>query len=181
MSFSSFIFSAIVLALSAWVGIVLLGIINLTCLHRPTCYVRDRSKPSHKPSAQILVLGDIGRSPRMQYHALSIANHGGEVQLIGYQGKTNNTLSSPPQIDYQLLIQNAESALLPALAAHAKVKVHGLQVPELWIKKLPFPVAAPLKIFQQLGQLLSALLYATEPAEWLIVQVCMWWAPLTRP
>jgi beta-1,4-mannosyltransferase len=37
-------------------------------------------------SVQILVLGDIGRSPRMQYHAGSIAKHGGQVQLIGYLG-----------------------------------------------------------------------------------------------
>jgi hypothetical protein len=41
-----------------------------------------------KPSVQVLVLGDIGRSPRMQYHALSIAQHGGEVKLIGYQGES---------------------------------------------------------------------------------------------
>lgn len=39
-----------------------------------------------KASVQILVLGDIGRSPRMQYHAMSIAKHGGHVDLIGYQG-----------------------------------------------------------------------------------------------
>lgn len=37
-------------------------------------------------SVQVLVLGDIGRSPRMQYHAMSIAKHGGSVQLIGYAG-----------------------------------------------------------------------------------------------
>ncbi|CCC06765.1 unnamed protein product [Sordaria macrospora k-hell] len=34
----------------------------------------------------VLVLGDIGRSPRMTYHALSIAKHGGKVNLIGYLG-----------------------------------------------------------------------------------------------
>ena len=38
-------------------------------------------------SVQVVVLGDIGRSPRMQYHALSIAKHGGRVILIGYQGE----------------------------------------------------------------------------------------------
>ena len=38
-------------------------------------------------SVQVVVLGDIGRSPRMQYHALSIAKHGGKVFLIGYQGQ----------------------------------------------------------------------------------------------
>src|SRR5579859_3315603 len=39
-----------------------------------------------KTSVQVLVLGDIGRSPRMQYHALSIAKNGGRVDVIGYQG-----------------------------------------------------------------------------------------------
>jgi beta-1,4-mannosyltransferase len=38
-------------------------------------------------SVQVVVLGDVGRSPRMQYHALSIAKHGGRVFLIGYQGE----------------------------------------------------------------------------------------------
>jgi beta-1,4-mannosyltransferase len=37
-------------------------------------------------TVQIVVLGDIGRSPRMQYHALSIAKHGGKVFLVGYRG-----------------------------------------------------------------------------------------------
>lgn len=36
---------------------------------------------------QVLVLGDIGRSPRMQYHALSIAKNGGLVDLFGYLGE----------------------------------------------------------------------------------------------
>jgi beta-1,4-mannosyltransferase len=43
---------------------------------------------THEPkiSVQVLVLGDIGRSPRMQYHAMSIAKHGGRVDIIGYKG-----------------------------------------------------------------------------------------------
>jgi len=41
-------------------------------------------------TVQIVVLGDIGRSPRMQYHALSIANHGGRVFLIGYHGMSQH-------------------------------------------------------------------------------------------
>jgi beta-1,4-mannosyltransferase len=35
----------------------------------------------------ILVLGDIGHSPRMQYHALSCAAHNYDVDLVGYGGK----------------------------------------------------------------------------------------------
>ena len=37
-------------------------------------------------SIQVVVLGDIGRSPRMQYHAISLAKHGARVYLIGYRG-----------------------------------------------------------------------------------------------
>ncbi|XP_062467958.1 chitobiosyldiphosphodolichol beta-mannosyltransferase isoform X2 [Pezoporus occidentalis] len=32
----------------------------------------------------VAVLGDLGRSPRMQYHALSLARHGRDVALLGY-------------------------------------------------------------------------------------------------
>lgn len=32
----------------------------------------------------VAVLGDLGRSPRMQYHALSLARHGRGVELLGY-------------------------------------------------------------------------------------------------
>jgi beta-1,4-mannosyltransferase len=44
-------------------------------------------------SVQVLVLGDIGRSPRMQYHAMSIAKHGGRVDVIGYKGTVRCPLS----------------------------------------------------------------------------------------
>jgi beta-1,4-mannosyltransferase len=36
---------------------------------------------------QVVVLGDIGRSPRMRYHATSLADSGCTVDLIGYKGK----------------------------------------------------------------------------------------------
>lgn len=37
-------------------------------------------------TVHIVVLGDIGRSPRMQYHGISIAKHGGHVHIIGLAG-----------------------------------------------------------------------------------------------
>jgi len=36
----------------------------------------------------VMVLGDIGRSPRMQYHALSLLEEGHLVTLIGYEGES---------------------------------------------------------------------------------------------
>ena len=35
----------------------------------------------------VIVLGDVGRSPRMQYHAQSLIKHGHTVSLVGYNGE----------------------------------------------------------------------------------------------
>ena len=63
--------------------------------------VPTKYQPTKNPDdehVQILVLGDIGRSPRMQYHAISVAKQGKKVDLIGYKGKhcrfsSNGTLA----------------------------------------------------------------------------------------
>lgn len=39
----------------------------------------------------ILVLGDIGRSPRMMYHAESFATNDYQTFLIGYRGPSQNS------------------------------------------------------------------------------------------
>eukprot|EP00092_Neocalanus_flemingeri_P007246 GFUD01007826.1.p1 GENE.GFUD01007826.1~~GFUD01007826.1.p1 ORF type:complete len:445 (-),score=151.04 GFUD01007826.1:63-1397(-) len=41
-----------------------------------------------KTRVGVVVLGDLGRSPRMQYHVLSLLSHGYMVDLIGYKGTT---------------------------------------------------------------------------------------------
>jgi beta-1,4-mannosyltransferase len=51
--------------------------------------IPTRYRPSQRPEndhIQILVLGDIGRSPRMQYHAISVAKHGRKVDIVAYKG-----------------------------------------------------------------------------------------------
>lgn len=71
---------------------------SLILLLLPASYGRDLDVSSagnkHSVRVQILVLGDIGRSPRMQYHALSIARHGGFVDLIGYCGECDKFCGS---------------------------------------------------------------------------------------
>jgi beta-1,4-mannosyltransferase len=44
--------------------------------------VRSQSSPD----VAVVVLGDLGRSPRMQYHALALADAGARVDLIGLAG-----------------------------------------------------------------------------------------------
>ncbi|MBY0493170.1 MAG: glycosyltransferase [Cyanobacteria bacterium] len=50
----------------------------------------------------VIVIGDLGRSPRMQYHAASLAAAGSDVDLIGLEG----------------------AAVMPALAADARITIH---------------------------------------------------------
>ncbi|KAF5305634.1 hypothetical protein FQR65_LT07715 [Abscondita terminalis] len=53
----------------------------------------------------IVVLGDIGRSPRMQYHSLSLAEHGHKVDMVGY-GDTDphNSVKAQPLLSYHYLV-----------------------------------------------------------------------------
>lgn len=75
-----------ILALSTVFTLVLLMLPSRYVKHSPPKATQDASIAEPKISVQVLVLGDIGRSPRMQYHAMSIAKHGGRVDVIGYQG-----------------------------------------------------------------------------------------------
>lgn len=78
----------------------LVGAVALTLLVASVLLFPSRHRPASGPAAkrhvaaQVLVLGDIGRSPRMQYHALSIAKHGGTVELIGYHGMFGGALTA---------------------------------------------------------------------------------------
>ncbi|KIW31216.1 uncharacterized protein PV07_02882 [Cladophialophora immunda] len=102
-------------------------------------------------SVQVVVLGDLGRSPRMQYHALSIATHGGRVQLVGYR----------------------ETDPLPDLVAHPGVTIVPLTPAPRWLQtrnKLLFLLFGPLKALLQTWTLWNTLGYATAPCQWMLVQ-----------
>ena len=47
----------------------------------------DGGNPQRRRNVAIIVLGDLCRSPRMQYHALSLLEHGHRVVLCGYAGE----------------------------------------------------------------------------------------------
>lgn len=50
---------------------------------------RSRKRTQVQRHAVVMVLGDVGRSPRMQYHALSMAQLDAnlKVSLVGYAGE----------------------------------------------------------------------------------------------
>ncbi|KAJ0413644.1 glycosyl transferases group 1-domain-containing protein [Aspergillus carlsbadensis] len=129
---------------------VTLFIFMLPSQYEPT---RKNSKSAGEPktAVQVLVLGDIGRSPRMQYHALSIAQGGGEVDLIGYHdSEVHPDISSNPNV-----------SIVP-LPSHPS----SLQTSNRFL----FLVFGPLKVLFQVVSLWWILAYRTKPAKWLLVQ-----------
>lgn len=53
----------------------------------------------------VVVLGDIGRSPRMQYHSLSLAEMGHKVDIIGYgESEPLESVKTTPHLYYHYLI-----------------------------------------------------------------------------
>ena len=50
------------------------------------CFGLKNKKIAHRTVA-VLVLGDVGRSPRMMYHAECFGRHGFTTYVMGYRGK----------------------------------------------------------------------------------------------
>ena len=76
------IISALVASLVLLAALAIVGIVIFVS---PTSYAPAASPKDDR--YQVVVLGDLGRSPRMQYHALSIVKSGAKVDLVGYKGK----------------------------------------------------------------------------------------------
>jgi beta-1,4-mannosyltransferase len=100
----------------------------------------------------VLVLGDIGRSPRMQYHALALADSSAHVDLIGCAG------SSP----------------LPALRHHAFVTHHFLPDVALagrhHLPRVVFLTVALLRVLWQGFYLMWLLLWVVPKPQYILVQ-----------
>ncbi|XP_033119041.1 chitobiosyldiphosphodolichol beta-mannosyltransferase-like [Anneissia japonica] len=96
----------------------------------------------------IIVLGDIGRSPRMQYHAISFAKLKFDVDIIGYGG-------SVPHPD---LVQNAS------------IKQHILREPPSLPQFLPKIFQYVVKVLFQVCQLFFVLFFSIRWPSHIMVQ-----------
>jgi beta-1,4-mannosyltransferase len=97
----------------------------------------------------VVVLGDFGRSPRMQYHALSLAEQAGRcVHVVAYAG------SAPHE----------------AVASHPRITLHALPPPPAALGALPRALALACKALLQLCALLWALLVRVPPPSHYLLQ-----------
>ena len=104
------------------------------------------------PLVVVLVLGDVGRSPRMQYHALSLARtRRARVRLVGFRGER-----CVPEVEAEA--DTIEQTLLTADL-----------LPRPRLRAL-YALYAPLKAVLQFLQLMYVLLISTPRADVLLVQ-----------
>lgn len=154
-------------------AVVISTSITIVMILLPSRYVKpDTSSRGHVSkgnldiSVQVLVLGDIGRSPRMQYHAMSIARHGGRAYLIGYNGTL--MILSPLS---RLLYRTLDSPVHPAITNDPLISIAPLAVtPSIIPPWLPFIIAGPLKVLFQIYTVLRTLSYTVPPTRFLLVQ-----------
>ncbi|KAK4103410.1 glycosyltransferase family 33 protein [Parathielavia hyrcaniae] len=123
--------------------ILILLFLNITKYDGPPA-----GSPEGGVSVHVLVLGDLGRSPRMTYHALSIAKHGGKVNFTGY----------------------LETAPHPDVLSNANITITPLPTPRGRPKSIPFILFAPWKVLYQVYYLIHLLVFKLQPAQWILVQ-----------
>lgn len=130
-------------------SIALLFLFLYIALYRAPCITR---RTSLGRSAVVVVLGDVGRSPRMCYHVESLADQGWKVSVVGYGGSK-----------------------LPTSIQRSSVRFLRLEEFPHWISQLPrlaFIVVAPFKLLWQSTTLFwKVAMVVQPPPEVIIVQV----------
>lgn len=128
-----------------------LYIVTLAYFFTPSPFLPGSKFAKAHQSVAILVLGDIGRSPRIQYHASSLSKLGYKVQIIGYKGtQPHASVLGDKNIGYQFVPD------VPEILAGRPA----------WL----FPIIGPLKVLHQLFFLFLILGYAIDPPSYLLVQ-----------
>ena len=88
----------------------------------------------------VLVLGEFGRSPRMQYHAHSLSSLG-PVDVVAYPGNAPH----------------------PVVRENKKISIHSLRPILVRYPRKLFLLVAPVKVLMQILQLFFTLLWLPRP------------------
>uniref|UniRef100_A0A915AKT8 Chitobiosyldiphosphodolichol beta-mannosyltransferase n=3 Tax=Parascaris univalens TaxID=6257 RepID=A0A915AKT8_PARUN len=91
-------------------------------------------------NATLVVLGDIGRSPRMCYHAKSLADKNYHVHIVGY----------------------ADTIPHPTISQHPNIRIIALRPPPASLNNIRPTIGLILKFFWTLSTLLFALFFRIE-------------------
>ncbi|CAG8516658.1 3577_t:CDS:10 [Paraglomus brasilianum] len=114
-------------------------------------YRQDANAQPRAPNITLVVLGDIGRSPRMQHHALNFARNECWVDFVGYDG------AKP----------------LNSIIEHPSIKLHYISHPWKLPASLPkalYLVFAAFKVYYQLAILYWTLLFRIKSPDFVLLQ-----------
>jgi beta-1,4-mannosyltransferase len=108
---------------------------------------RHRERAARPMRVVVAVLGDLGRSPRMLYHAQALADSGADVDLVGY----------------------VETDIDRAVAGHEHIRIHPLRAPAR-VPRALFALRGLLRVARQSLELLALLLVRVRHPDVLLVQ-----------
>ena len=107
------------------------------------------TEPRARRRVQVVVLGDFGRSPRMQFHALSLADQAHfEVDVVAYTGST-------PRGE---------------ILAHPHIHLRLIPPPPAWLKRLPTALGLAVRVLLQLVQLTVLMLVRLKRPHFVLLQ-----------
>ena len=107
-----------------------------------SCDLQKTDKPVERQLlVDVVVLGDVGHSPRMNYHALSFANEGFKVNIFGYSG-------SKPQEE---------------ILSHPNIKIVSLRNTPKCFKYFPSLIRFVIRVLWQSVFLWTSLLFNKHP------------------
>ena len=143
-----------------------------------TLVVENKHQRRHnlqKYHVVVIVLGDLGRSPRMQYHALSLLQEGHDVTLVGYHGEElipdlrlylahNDDEAQPDDSEHSPTQQHHASFHVDPLGNSLSVSGRSLPAgPTLHVVRftVPTPPSACGRVFYFLWRILTLALWTT--------------------
>lgn len=126
----------------------------LLCITVSLYYVTKRSSDSKTrvKNITVLVLGDLGRSPRILYQALSLSRAGFHVDLVGYAG----------------------TELFPEFKNAGNITVHHLPAPKKLFSggnRILYILHALSRVVKQVAGLVWCLWFVVRPPSHLMIQV----------
>ena len=123
----------------------------------------SKDKLNNEPQRRhiiIIVLGDLGRSPRMQYHALSLLEHGHHVTLVGYAGEN---VIPPLQDDARWRLQCFDGEESPSLLKVIRMEP---PTPPKSLRRFVLPVYLLLRLLGLIYSLLHTLFRVVPTAQY---------------
>ena len=134
----------------------------------------SNDKKNQQQHVVVVVLGDVGRSPRIQYHALSILEAGHNVSLVGYTGEALVPALNDDRWSKTTTTTTTESRTATTTGGDSGPRLNVVRFesrpPPAALRKI-LPLYYLWRLLSLVGGLIQALWFGVaEPADTILVQ-----------